>query len=99
MSKTTFTYDPHKATSNRRRHKVSFTEAASVFEGDPFAYTDFDADHSTLNEERFFTIGYSARGRLLYIVHTHQGGTIRLISARLAEPSERTLYEEDESVH
>ncbi len=96
MEKFTFTYDPAKAARNRRKHKgVTFAEAASVFVGDPSAYTDFDSDHSSIDEERFFTIGYSARGRLLYIVHNQEGSAIRLISARLAEPPERTLYEED----
>ena len=89
-----FENDPGKAARNQRKHRVTFAEAASVFEGDASAYTDFDSDYSSLEEQRFFTIGYSARGRLLHIIHNQEGSTIRLISARPAKPSERTLYEE-----
>jgi uncharacterized DUF497 family protein len=50
---------------------------------------------ATADEERFVLIGLSTRGRLVVVVHAELGGTIRLISARLAQPSERRAYEED----
>jgi uncharacterized DUF497 family protein len=56
-----FEFDPRKAATNLRKHGISFDEAVTVFEGDPSAYTDFDADHSS-HDERFFTIGISNRG-------------------------------------
>jgi uncharacterized DUF497 family protein len=64
----TFEYDLVKAVLNLGKHGISFTEAASVFGGDPSAYTDFDPDHSA-SDRRFFTIGYSSSGKLLHIVH------------------------------
>jgi len=46
-----FEWDPKKAEANKRKHDVSFHEAATVF-GDPLAITFTDPDHS-INEERY----------------------------------------------
>jgi uncharacterized DUF497 family protein len=51
-----FEWDPGKARRNRRKHRVSFQEAATVF-GDPLAITYLDPDHS-IAEQRFITIGF-----------------------------------------
>lgn len=40
-----FEWDPRKAAENLAKHRVSFEEAASVF-NDPLAYTFADPDHS-----------------------------------------------------
>src|ERR1017187_10846099 len=76
-----FEFDPGKAAANLKKHGVSFEEAASVFLEDPYAYCDFDPDHSE-DDPRFFTIGISDRGKLLFIVHNEVDGLIRIISAR-----------------
>jgi uncharacterized DUF497 family protein len=88
-----FEFDPAKAASNRRKHKVTFTEAMTVFE-DRLAATIPDDNHSE-SEERFTTIGLSSRQRVLLIVHLELDGRIRLISAREASASEKQQYEED----
>ncbi len=85
-------WDPKKAKSNVRKHKVSFEEAATAV-SDPMATTGADPDHS-LTEDRYITFGVSARGRLLVVAHTEERETIRIISARRARTGERTLYEE-----
>jgi uncharacterized DUF497 family protein len=54
-----FEWDPRKATENRRKHAVSFHEAATVF-GDPLALTNRDPDHS-ISEQRSSPWGYRAR--------------------------------------
>ena len=87
-----FTWDPKKAVANARRHRITFEEAASAF-ADPTSLTIPDPDHSQ-SEERFVLIGQSERGRLLVVVHTERGETIRLITARLVTRSERQAYEE-----
>ena len=87
-----FEWDPKKASSNLRKHKVSFKEASSAL-SDPIAVTGADPDHS-IGEFRFITFGISERGRLLVVSHTEQGETIRIISARLASRREKTIYEE-----
>lgn len=35
-----------------------------------------------------------AKGRVLVVVYSYRGTAIRLISARMAEPHERSQYEE-----
>ena len=87
-----FEWDPRKADGNFRKHGVSFVEAGTVF-GDDFATTVPDPDHS-LDEERFITIGWSNRRRLLIVSHTDRGNRVRIISARELTKSERKDYEE-----
>ncbi|MCB9155994.1 MAG: BrnT family toxin [Caldilineaceae bacterium] len=86
-----FEWEPDKAARNLHKHNVSFQEAATVF-GDETGATVYDPDHSEA-EDRFLTIGYSNRGRLLIVSHTDRDDRIRIISARLLKPSERRQYE------
>jgi uncharacterized protein len=87
-----FEHDPRKAASNLKKHGVSFTEAMTVFD-DPFAETFPDDLHSD-DEDRSITIGLSSRQRLLFLSHLELEHRIRLIGARLADPTERKAYEE-----
>lgn len=87
-----FQWDAVKAATNRRKHRVTFEEASSVF-ADPLALTFRDPDHSA-GEARFLTFGISEARRLLVVAHTQRGRRIRLISARRATRSERRIYEE-----
>ncbi len=88
-----FEWDPRKAEINLRKHGVSFTETGTVF-GNDLAITVPDPDHSK-NEDRYITIGWSNRRRLLIIAHTDRGERIRIISARELTRSERKIYEEE----
>jgi uncharacterized protein len=74
-----FEWDPAKALRNRRGHRVSFEEAATVF-GDPLALTYPDRDHS-ISEQRFITVGTSSANRVLIVAHTDRDENIRIISA------------------
>jgi uncharacterized DUF497 family protein len=87
-----FTWDPVKAATNARKHRVTFEEAVSAF-GDPLSVTVPDPDHS-VSEERFVLVGRSEPGRLLVVIHTDVGSSIRLISARRANRREHHAYEE-----
>lgn len=87
-----FEWDRNKAAANLEKHGVSFEDAVTIFY-DPLAATFADPDHSE-REERWVTIGQSARGSLLVVCHTEcQGGAVRLISARRATPRERRRHE------
>jgi uncharacterized protein len=86
-----FEWDPRKARINLRKHGVSFTEAGTIF-GDELAITVSDPDHSD-NEDRYITIGWSDRRRLLIVSHTDRGDRIRIISARELTKAERKEYE------
>lgn len=87
-----FEWDPAKARQNRRKHRVSFHDAATVF-GDPLAITYPDPDHSA-SEQRFITVGMSLRGQILIVAHADREESVRIISARKATTRERKDYEE-----
>ena len=88
-----FEWDPAKARANRRKHRVTFEEAATVY-GDALALTYPDPDHS-ISEQRFITVGMSSARRLLIVAHAERAESIRIISARKATQSERKQYEEN----
>ena len=88
-----FEWDPNKAEINLRKHRVSFAEAGTVF-GDELAITVPDPDHSD-DENRYITVGWSNRRRLLIVSHTERDDKIRIISARELTPRERKTYEEE----
>jgi hypothetical protein len=92
MSALRFEWDPKKAASNLRKHKVSFEDAQTVF-SDERALLINDPDHSEA-EERFVLLGLSSTMRLLVVVHCYRAAdnVIRLISARKADAHERSLY-------
>ena len=85
-----YQWDDKKAKSNRRKHGVEFADAVSVL-ADDFAITIED-DYP--DEERFVTIGMDALGRILVVIYTWRGESIRIISARKAIPYERKQYDE-----
>ncbi|HWS87403.1 MAG TPA: BrnT family toxin [Pyrinomonadaceae bacterium] len=87
-------WDEKKDRINLRKHKVSFDEAATVFD-DPPATTIDDPDHSA-EERRFLTTGTTTEARVVIVSHTYKRGLIRVISARKATRSERRVYEEGE---
>jgi uncharacterized DUF497 family protein len=87
-----FEWDEDKAESNRRKHKVTFDEAQTVFL-DKFSITVPDVEHSQ-TEARFRIAGISDMKRLLVVSFTERGERMRLISARKARRSEIRDYEE-----
>ena len=89
-----FEWDPGKARQNRRKHRISFEEAATIF-GDPLAITYPDPDHSIL-EQRFITVGTSRVNRVLIVAHTDRDESVRIISARKTTDRERRYYEKYE---
>ncbi|MCX6339346.1 MAG: BrnT family toxin [Candidatus Aureabacteria bacterium] len=92
-----FEWDPEKARANKRKHKVSFELASTVFR-DPKAISVFDSEHGE-SEERWLTLGISATGALLVVHHTYDQlddlmVRIRIISSRKATKRETKHYEE-----
>jgi uncharacterized DUF497 family protein len=85
-----FTWDPKKAASNLKKHRVSFEEAASVF-ADPLAAMLEDA----LFPERAILVGQSEKRRVLLVVFVEQTeDLIHIVSARRTTSHERKRYEE-----
>ena len=92
-----FEWDPNKARINRRKHGVSFEQAATVFK-DPRALSIYDQSHSK-GEDRWMTLGLSAGGGLLVVHHTFEQrddstAQIRIISGRKATKREIRQYTE-----
>jgi len=97
MADLRFEWDPRKASGNRRKHGVSFEEAATVF-ADEHALFLADPEHSE-EEERFLLLGLSSDLRTLVVCHClrERGDVIRLISARKADRLERAQYKKGRS--
>jgi len=87
-----FEWDDEKAEQNAREHHVTFFEATDVFY-DPARIEFYDEEHSE-EEGRYAGIGFSRKGRLLFVVFTPRVERIRIISARTAEREEEKRYEQ-----
>lgn len=92
MSDIIFEWDPNKASSNIKKHGMSFEEAQSVFY-DSYARLIPDPD-SSFGEERFILLGESSQFKTLVVCHCYRepDDRIRIISARKAEKHERKQY-------
>ena len=90
----TFEWDENKNLTNQRKHGISFEEAKTVFE-DTYAILFDDPDHSEY-EERFLIIGMSSAKGICIVSHCYRGEQekIRIISARKATKTERSVYDE-----
>ncbi len=86
-----YEWDPAKARANFTKHGIHFEDGVAVLEDD-LALTI--RDPFSKDEERWITLGTDALGRLLVVVYTLRGDTIRLISARPATAREKGQYEE-----
>ena len=82
-------FDNRKATSNLRKHGVSFEEAATaLLDTNALVSEDGDAE----GEQRLVLLGLSSQGRLLTVCYTLRGEAIRLISARPSTTKEVSYY-------
>ena len=84
-------WDPGKARLNVRKHGVSFADAVAPLE-DEGALTM--RDPSSYDEDRWVTMGRDVLGRVLVVVYTWRGESVRLISALKATARERRRYED-----
>ena len=87
-----FQWDENKNTTNKKKHKISFEEAKSVFY-DSEALLINDPEHSQ-EEERFIILGMSVKANLLVVCHCYRESesVIRIISARKATKTEAIQY-------
>lgn len=87
LSSVDFVWDAKKARANAAKHDgVSFEEAATVFFDPLFRLVEASRN----DEARDAVIGFSARQRLLFVVHVQiDDAAIRIISARKATAQER----------
>jgi uncharacterized protein len=90
-----FEWDTAKEKINKRKHKLSFSDACYIFT-DKHMLTLFDPDHSA-HEERWVTMGQARNGKIIIVVHTYceeDNGEerVRIISARKATKREADQY-------
>jgi uncharacterized DUF497 family protein len=85
-----FEWDDGNFDKNLILHEVSAMDCEEVFFNYPLI-TQKDEKHSK-KEERYYCLGHSDSGRLLFIVFTIRGRNIRVISARDMTKKEKRIY-------
>lgn len=88
-----FTWDENKNQINQSKHKVSFETAQHVFD-DPLHVSRQERVEN--GEPRWQTLGMVYGVVVLLVAHTENDSeeTIRIISARKADKTERRIYEQ-----
>lgn len=87
-----FEWDQANKEKNWKRHEVTWWECEEVFFNQPLYVSQIHRD--VMKEERFFVLGRTNSGRLLFIVFTRRGTKVRVISARDMHKKERKMYHE-----
>ncbi len=92
MNSIEFTWDNKKNEINKKKHKISFEEAKTVFYDTEALIID-DPEHSE-QEDRFIILGLSKKANLLVVCHCYREADsfIRIISARKATATEEKYY-------
>ena len=92
MSNIRFEWDARKASTNKKKHGISFEEARTVFFDENAQLID-DPDHSE-DEDRFVLLGVSSSLKVMLVCHCYreEGNVVRIISARKASTLESKQY-------
>lgn len=88
---TEFDWDGGNAEKNWLRHRVSQAESEQVFFNRPLVVAE-DELHSW-TELRYYALGRTDAGRLLFVVYTLRGDRVRIISARDMTRREQKDYD------
>ncbi len=88
-----FDWDKSNIEKNWERHRVTHIECEEVFFNNPLVVEE-DEPHS-IGECRYYVLGRTDKGRLLFVVFTIRDNKIRVISARDMNRKERRLYYEE----
>jgi uncharacterized DUF497 family protein len=87
-----YTWTEKKNRLNKEKHGFYLSDIVEVFD-DPYLLEFYDAAHSSLEEDRYITIGRFHDAVILSVVTTDKGdGNTQLITAREAAPKERRVY-------
>ncbi len=87
-----FEWDEGNFDKNYKKHGITTKEAEEVFLDEKQLV--LEDDRHSQKEERFTMIARSTNNKVLFIVFTMRGNSIRIISARKANKKEVRLYEE-----
>lgn len=89
---TGFEWDSGNRQKNWAKHRVAWWECEEAFFNQPL-YVIPDPRHSG-KEARFFALGVTNAGRMLFLVFTRRTQKVRIISARDMSKRERKTYYE-----
>ena len=90
---TGFEWDKDNIEKNLLKHKVSPVECEQIFFNQ--ALVAEDLKHSQ-REKRYYALGHTDNGRLLFVAFTIRKNLIRVISARNMSRKERKKYEKNQ---
>jgi uncharacterized DUF497 family protein len=91
---TGFEWDKYNSEKVKARHGVTSVECEQVFFNLPVIAGD-DEKHSE-TENRFYVLGQTDSGRLLFLAFTVRKNKLRVISARDMNKKERRVYQTHE---
>lgn len=83
-----FEWDEAKRLTNLDKHGIDFIDVPEVFDGDIVTVED---SRYSYGEQRFVTFGV-LQGRVVAVVHTDRGQSVRIVSARKATKNEQRTY-------
>ena len=89
-----FEWDEQKNQANVLKHGIDFKDAVRIFEKPTLDREDLRVSYG---ERRINSLGELDGIVILNVTHTERDGSIRMISARLANALERQLYAEFKS--
>ena len=89
-----FEWDDANIQKNWERHQVTPEEAEDVFFNEPLVIRG-DVRHSQ-REKRYYALGQTGRGRLLFVAYTIRRNLIRVISVRDMNRREQDFYAKHE---
>ena len=88
-----FQWDKSNIEKNWLKHKVNPVECEQIFFNQPLFVEDLR--HSQI-ERRYYALGRTDNGRLLFVAFTIRKNLIRVISARNMSRKERNKYEKNQ---
>jgi len=89
-----FTWTDEKNILNKKKHGFYLSDIIDVFE-DPHLLEIYDAAHSSLNEDRYISLGHFHDTVILYVVTVDNAdGNTQIITAREATHIEQEAYYE-----
>ena len=89
-----FTWTEEKNQLNKKKHGLFLSDIADVFD-DPHLLEFYDAAHSSLDEDRYITIGRFHDTVILFVVTVDKvNGDTQIITAREATLKEQEVYHE-----
>jgi len=83
-----FEWDEAKRLANLDKHGIDFIDVPEVFDGDIITVED---SRYSYGEQRFVTFGV-LQGRVVAVVYTDRGESVRIVSARKATKNEQRTY-------